>query len=199
MRMNVDRAVKYWTLNLWLNLTHPLTVYTPRLRSNVKLNVIELFHNRCFIISTYTLEGGRGFVPCWCVTTFAILALLSPNCVQGCTLSAETSILTLVSFAQFHSVVRIPVYLVAVALGNIRSRIAPNITCSVDSLKGINNWCIVDCNKQLAPSPWSRSSLIAGLDCGLDQWTALLDWITGSNQTASKSDDAHWTASKAEE
>ena len=33
-------------------------------------------------------------------------------------------------------------------------------------------------------------SLIAGLDCGLDRWTGLLDWITGSNQTASKSDDA---------
>ena len=24
-----------------------------------------------------------------------------------------------------------------------------------------------------------RSSLIAGLDCGLDPWTGLLDWITG--------------------
>ena len=24
-----------------------------------------------------------------------------------------------------------------------------------------------------------RSSLIAGLDCGLDRWTGLLDWITG--------------------
>ena len=23
------------------------------------------------------------------------------------------------------------------------------------------------------------SSLIAGLDCGLDRWTGLLDWITG--------------------
>ena len=33
-------------------------------------------------------------------------------------------------------------------------------------------------------------SLIAGLDCGLDRWTGLLDWITGSNQTASKSNDA---------
>ena len=33
-------------------------------------------------------------------------------------------------------------------------------------------------------------SLIAELDCGLDRWTGLLDWITGSNQTASKSDDA---------
>ena len=33
-------------------------------------------------------------------------------------------------------------------------------------------------------------SLITGLDCGLDRWTGLLDWITGSNQTASKSDDA---------
>ena len=46
-----------------------------------------------------------------------------------------------------------------------------------------------------------RPSLIAGLDCGLDRWTGLLDWITGSNQTASKSDDAcvaHGTASKAE-
>ena len=46
-----------------------------------------------------------------------------------------------------------------------------------------------------------RPSLIAGLDCGLDRWTGLLDWITGSNQTASKSDDAcvvHCTASKAE-
>ena len=45
-----------------------------------------------------------------------------------------------------------------------------------------------------------RPSLIAGLDCGLDRWTGLLDWITGSNQTASKSDDAcvvDWTASKA--
>ena len=26
---------------------------------------------------------------------------------------------------------------------------------------------------------YSRSSLIAGLDCGLDHWTGLLDWITG--------------------
>ena len=45
-----------------------------------------------------------------------------------------------------------------------------------------------------------RPSLITGLDCGLDRWTGLLDWITGSNQTASKSDDAcvaHGTASKA--
>ena len=25
----------------------------------------------------------------------------------------------------------------------------------------------------------NRSSLIAGLDCGLDHWTGLLDWITG--------------------
>ena len=24
---------------------------------------------------------------------------------------------------------------------------------------------------------WLRSSLIAGLDCGLDRWTGLLDWI----------------------
>ena len=24
-----------------------------------------------------------------------------------------------------------------------------------------------------------RSSLITGLDCGLDRWTGLLDWITG--------------------
>ena len=36
----------------------------------------------------------------------------------------------------------------------------------------------------------TRPSLIAGLDCGLDRWTGLLDWITGSNQTASKGDDA---------
>ena len=44
-------------------------------------------------------------------------------------------------------------------------------------------------------------SLIAGLDCGLDRWTGLLDWIAGSNQTASKGDDAcvaHGAASKAE-
>ena len=27
--------------------------------------------------------------------------------------------------------------------------------------------------------PGTRSSLIAGLDCGLDHWTGLLDWITG--------------------
>ena len=43
-------------------------------------------------------------------------------------------------------------------------------------------------------------SLITGLDCGLDWWTGLLDWITGSNQTASKTDDArvaHWTGSAA--
>ena len=43
-------------------------------------------------------------------------------------------------------------------------------------------------------------SLIAGLDCVLDRWTGLLDWIAGSNQTASKGDDAcvaHGTASKA--
>ena len=33
-------------------------------------------------------------------------------------------------------------------------------------------------------------SLIAGLDCGLDHWTGLLDWIIGSNQIARKSDDA---------
>ena len=33
-------------------------------------------------------------------------------------------------------------------------------------------------------------SLIAGLDCGLDCWTGLLDWITGSNQTTSKNNDA---------
>ena len=48
---------------------------------------------------------------------------------------------------------------------------------------------------------WATPSLIAGLDCGLDWWTGLLDWITGSNQTASKSNDAcvaHGTASKAE-
>jgi len=36
----------------------------------------------------------------------------------------------------------------------------------------------------------TRLSLIAELDCGLDWWTGLLEWITGSNQTASKSDDA---------
>ena len=49
--------------------------------------------------------------------------------------------------------------------------------------------------------PLMRPSLIAGLDCGLDRWTGLLDWIAGSNQTASKGDDAcvaHGTASKAE-
>ena len=43
-------------------------------------------------------------------------------------------------------------------------------------------------------------SLITGLDCGLDRWTGLLDWIAVSNQTASKGDDAcvaHGTASKA--
>ena len=46
----------------------------------------------------------------------------------------------------------------------------------------------------------SWPSLIAGLDCGLDRWTGLLDWIAGSNQTASKGDDAcvaHGAASKA--
>ena len=55
--------------------------------------------------------------------------------------------------------------------------------------------------KILQHSICNRPSLIAGLNCGLDQWTGLLDWITGSNQTASKSDDAcvvHATASKAE-
>ena len=40
------------------------------------------------------------------------------------------------------------------------------------------------------PTCQGRPSLIAGLDCGLNLWTGLLDWITGSNQTASKSDDA---------
>ena len=30
----------------------------------------------------------------------------------------------------------------------------------------------------------------ARLGCGLDRWTGLLGWITGSNQTASESDDA---------
>ena len=30
-------------------------------------------------------------------------------------------------------------------------------------------------------------SLIAGLDCGLDWWTGLLDWITVSNQTVMSS------------
>ena len=52
-------------------------------------------------------------------------------------------------------------------------------------------------NREVLEGP----SLIAGLDCGLDRWTGLLDWITGSNQTASQSDDAcvaHGTASKAE-
>ena len=56
-------------------------------------------------------------------------------------------------------------------------------------------WC------QYHSTVHERPSLIAGLECRLDQWTGLLDWITGSNQTASKSDDAcvaHGTASKAE-
>ena len=35
-----------------------------------------------------------------------------------------------------------------------------------------------------------RPSLIAGLDCGLDCWTGLLDWINGSNQTAIKNNDS---------
>ena len=29
----------------------------------------------------------------------------------------------------------------------------------------------------MGPIEWS--SLIAGLDCGLDRWTGLLDWIAG--------------------
>ena len=52
---------------------------------------------------------------------------LSPNCVQGHTLFAASSLFpTVVSFAQFHSVVRIPVYLVTLVRGNLRNRIAPN-------------------------------------------------------------------------
>ena len=36
----------------------------------------------------------------------------------------------------------------------------------IDSYEATNTW----------------PSLIAGLDYGLDHWTGLLDWITGSNQ-----------------
>ena len=43
----------------------------------------------------------------------------------------------------------------------------------------------------LRDSALNGPSLIAGLDCGLDWWTRLLDWITGSNETASKTDDAY--------
>ena len=69
-----------------------------------------------------------------CVVAFADAAhspdgSLSLDCVQGRTLSAALSLFpTIVSFAQFHSVVRIPVYLVTLALGNLRSRIAPNVS-----------------------------------------------------------------------
>ena len=38
---------------------------------------------------------------------------------------------------------------------------------------------------------FSRSSLIAGLDCGLDYWTGLLDWITGLDCWTGSLD---WTA-----
>ena len=42
--------------------------------------------------------------------------------------------------------------------------------------------CIVQTNHTLSrstsPYAW-RLSLIAGLDCGLDHWTGLLDWIAG--------------------
>ena len=53
---------------------------------------------------------------------------LSLKCVQGCTLFEASSLFpTVVYFAQFHFVVRIPVYHVTLALGNLQTRIASNV------------------------------------------------------------------------
>ena len=38
---------------------------------------------------------------------------------------------------------------------------------------------IILCNFSINLYPIYGWSLIAGLDCGLDRWTGLLDWITG--------------------